>query len=135
MNQGLQTATALVLHDGHQRVAIMTQDLFEKENDYQNFELRNDNAPDVMFTGYQLGFATSKNERNIKRWTDLTIYVTKGGSYICEEIGRTTMDNETDRCTVEIVATIAEIIEFFGEGWLAKKLYENAQIKAAVHVA
>jgi hypothetical protein len=55
-----------------------------------------DNEPDLRFTGERIAFNSSSanNARSdysgsTGRWTELALYRTIGGRYICHQIGRT----------------------------------------------
>lgn len=100
-----------------------------------------DNEPNLRFTGERIAFASS-SENNAHsnysgksgRWTELALYKTGGGKYICEQIGHTIYQGENTRYSGSVCETEAEVIEFFGHGWLAKDLYEDAEIDAAQDV-
>jgi len=64
------------------------------------------------------------------RWSELRLYRTRGGKYICEQIGRTQWQGEHDRHSGAVCETEVEVQEFFGHGWLAKELYDDAGIAA-----
>lgn len=106
-----------------------------------SFTLRNDNAPDVHFLGKHLSTVSSSKDTahpqysgHTGRWTELSLYQTTSGTWVCHQIGRTTWVKERDRYTACICKTEQEIIDFFGFGWLAKRLYQAANINASVHV-
>jgi len=105
----------------------------DKGSAMENFKLKIENAPDILFTGELLAFVSS-DENNSGRWTELALYKTKGGKYICHQIGRTRYIGERDRFSGKVCSTAEEVIEFFGHQWLAKELYEASGLEDAVEI-
>ncbi|GEM_PF-1199208 len=68
------------------------------------------------------------------RWAELILYRTQGGKYVCEQIGRTERQGESDRRSAAVCEDHEGVIEFFGTGWLAKDLYAKAGIDITIHV-
>jgi hypothetical protein len=60
----------------------------------------------------------------------LTLYVTKGGSYVCHREDCTQWQGSRDSNEAKVCSTIDEVVEFFGQSQLAKQLYERAKINA-----
>lgn len=114
----------------------------DKDCDMETFILEIDNAPNIRFTGELLAGASSTDNQAMGssysgqtgRWTELAIYKTKGGKYICHQVGRTRWQGERDRFSGKVCETLEEVIEFFGHRWLAKELYEDAGICDAINV-
>jgi len=71
----------------------------------------------------------------VGRWTELTLYKTQGGKFVCHQIGRTQWQGERDRFSGKVCETLDEVREFFGHRWLAKDLYAKADIEDVVEVA
>jgi hypothetical protein len=102
----------------------------------EKFTLKVDNQPSIRFTGSLIGSAENSDDRatgrsfsgETGRWTELALYKTKGGKFVCHQIGRTRWAREHDRYTAEICDTLDEVREFFGHRWLAKELYDDAGI-------
>lgn len=65
------------------------------------------------------------------RWSELRLYRSRGGKLICEQIGHTQWQGEHTRYSGAVCSTDAEVIAFFGLGWLAKELYDEAGIDYA----
>ena len=116
--------------------AIATTDIDIEESAYmETITLDNDNAANLRFTG-ELVASTSSSANNassyysgsVGRWTELKLYKTAGGKFIAQSIGRTQWQGEHDRYKVAVCETEDEVIAFFGHGWLAKSLYEEAGI-------
>lgn len=100
-----------------------------------------DGEPDIRFTGELIATANSDSDRqspyysgSAGRWTELTLYKTQGGKFVCSQVGRTQWMGERDRHAGKVCQTEAEVIEFFGHGWLAKDLYDEAGIDYAINV-
>jgi hypothetical protein len=108
----------------------------------KEFAITRDNERDLVFTGEIIASASSSPETSRSdfsgstgRWTELTLYKTQGGKYVCESIGRTQWQGEHDRHKGAVCETPECVCEFFGESWLAKELYANTtEIDCAVRV-
>ena len=101
-----------------------------------SYQISHDNGVDYAFTGELLGMATLKTDDDDRpRWTELNLYRTEGGSYICEEIGHSSIKDEVTRRQACVASTIDEVVDFFGDGWLASKLYQTVGFNIATHVA
>lgn len=120
----------------------MTDIDFDEDSDMETFTVEIDNKPSIRFTGELVAAAASSDDRGYGsmfssetgRWTELALYKTKGGKFICHQIGRTRWQGERDRHSGKVCETLAEVKEFFGYRWLAKELYEKAGIEAVVKV-
>ncbi|MFK0572143.1 hypothetical protein [Endozoicomonas sp.] len=108
----------------------------------ETITVRVDNQPDIRFIGECLG-STSSSSNNASgsnysgetgRWAELAVYKTKSGKYICEQIGRTQWQGEKDRFSGAVCETLADVQAFFGHRWLAKDLYNDAQIDSAIDI-
>lgn len=98
------------------------------------YRVPRNNGADIRFTGELLAFASSRKTGST-RWSELNLYRTEAGALICEEIGRSTAKGESDLRQAEVAMSDDDVVEFFGDGWLAKKLYAQAGIDGTVHVA
>ena len=97
-----------------------------------------DNEKDLRFTGELVAEvqssannASTRYSGSTGRWTVLKLYKTKAGKFVCQSIGRTQWDKETDRYSGAACTTHDEVTAFFGHGWLAKELYGEAGIDDA----
>jgi hypothetical protein len=98
------------------------------------FTLKIDNEPNIRFTGELIASASSSDNRAMGNsysgqtglWTELKLYKTLSGKYVCQQIGRTRWEGDYDRYNGKICETIDEAKEYFGHGWLAKELYSKA---------
>ncbi|MDV6345398.1 hypothetical protein [Nitrosomonas sp. Is37] len=68
------------------------------------------------------------------RWQELNLYRTKSGKFVCQRIYRTQRQGEQDVHEGEVCEDRSEVIKFFGDGWLAKELFEDAGIDASIDV-
>ena len=104
-----------------------------------------DEEPDLTFEGEVIAEATSHTQHNNLRWTELTLYRTTTNRYVVERIGRTRWEKETDSYEAFVTREEThspsihrrrspardEIKKFLGYGWLAKELYDAAEIEAS----
>jgi len=100
-----------------------------------------DGDRNIKFTGEMIASASSSANNahsdysgSTGRWTELRLYRTKAGKFVCEQIGRTQWQGEKDRYSGAICETTDEVQDFFGHGWLAKDLYYAANIDTAEEV-
>lgn len=115
--------------------AVKTEDI-DMDETMETITLENDNAPAIRFTG-ELVAETSSSNNNASsyysgqtgRWTTLKLYKTKGGKFVAQSIGHTQWQGEHDRHKSAVCEDEAAVIAFFGHGWLAKDLYEEAGIE------
>lgn len=111
-----------------------TEDI-DMDSDKDIITLKIDNAPSLRFRGDLVASASSSDNNasgdysgSTGRWTELELYKTAGGKFVCHEVGRTRWQGEHDRCEGRVCESEAEVIKFFGHGWLAKELYNDAGI-------
>jgi len=107
----------------------------------ETFTLEIDNAPSIRFTGELIARvsscdnqASSNYSGQTGRWTELALYETRGGKFVCHQIGRTRWQGESDRFSGKVCETPDEITEFFSYRWLAKELYAKAGIDDSLEV-
>jgi hypothetical protein len=101
--------------------------------------LARDNGHDIRFAGERIAHVSSRDAprpkaEKVDRWTDLEIYRTETNRYVAVRYGRTTRKGELEKITAEVFDTAADVILFFGHGWLSKQLYERAGFDAVVDV-
>lgn len=105
------------------------------------FVVKRDNASDLEFHGKLAGFASNRKfpdqqEGEVKpnaptsRWTVLSLYQTKGGSFVCHQANYSINPGEHDKLEAIVTKDKDEVIKFFGYRWLAKKLYDSANFNA-----
>ncbi len=111
-------------------------DMKDLEEALELIILTNDNAPDIRFKG-ELIAEVSSSANNASgsysgatgRWTELKLYRTTGGRYVAQSVGHTQWQGEHTRYSTVVCETAADVIDFFGHGWLAKSLYNEADIE------
>ncbi len=103
--------------------------------------VRCDNARNIKFTGECMASVYSSDNNacsdysgSVGRWTELALYRTKAGKYICEQKNYTRWQGEQNTYQGAICEDTEQVIEFFGNDWLAKELYESAEIDDALEV-
>ncbi|WP_028492726.1 hypothetical protein [Thioalkalivibrio sp. ALE19] len=114
----------------------------DEDSTMETITLRIDNQPDIRFTGERIAHAASTDNNahgtsysgQTGRWTELSLYRTRGGKFVCHQIGRTRWQGEQDRFSGKVCETEDEVIGFFGHRWLAKELYEDAGMEDVVEV-
>lgn len=124
------------------QIAQHTDIDYDEDSDMETFTIKRDNEPDLRLSGEIIGHAASSANNaagsrysgQTGRWTELTLYKTAGGKYVCEQVGRTQWQGERDRFSGAVCETIEEVIEFFGHRWLAKELYAEAGINDVVEI-
>jgi hypothetical protein len=90
-----------------------------------------DDSPDLRFQGETL--ADVMDEPKIGgRWTELSLYRTARGRYVCYRVSQTQWVKEDNRYEAATVDTIAEVIAFFGQSDLAKEIYIRARIDNSI---
>lgn len=68
------------------------------------------------------------------RWTELSVYETKAGSFICTIDGLSSRPGEETRRKLEIVDSIEQVVLHMGDGWLAMELYLAMNLDAVTKV-
>lgn len=95
-----------------------------------------DNAPDFVFNGRLVATVSSerKGDKKYKRWHELFLYETEAGKLVCLSVSRSRKESEYTSYRSEVFTknNYKGVIEFFGQGWLSKELYEKADIKNIV---
>lgn len=110
--------------------------------DTKKITVERDNEPSIVFNGELVASARSSDNNpasssysgSVGRWTELSLYRTASGKYVCSRIGRTRWVEEHDRYSGAVCETVQEVIDFFGHRWLAKELYDKAGIEDIINV-
>lgn len=107
----------------------------------ETIKVQRDNMPDLSFTGELIASVSSSANNasgsysgNVGRWTELYLYRTKSGKYVCQSIGCTQWQGEHARYSAEVCNEPSEVCEFFGSSWLAKELFEAADLDCSERV-
>ena len=114
-------------------VAEIDETNIAEESEMELFTLENDNAPDVKFNGEQLAFASSADPYGSHngRWTELRLYKTAGGKFVCQSAGLTQWQGEKNRYSAQVCDKESDVIAFFKHTRLAKEIYAEAGIDAS----
>lgn len=116
------------------------------DNEYQEsnmalIELRVDDAPDIRFIGKIIAEAANTDDRGDSDFSGQTgrkdvlyLYRTQRGRYVCYIERNTRWVNERDTAEARVCDTVDEVVEFFGRGWLAKRLYRRAKLQDVVEI-
>lgn len=95
-------------------------------NGYETFRLKR-NGTDIEFVGKLLAAVSSDPEQLGDRWTELTLYTTKGGSFVSQSIGKSVLPMEKDIYDCEVYKTVNEASEFFKRDgrttWLSRQMF------------
>lgn len=97
---------------------------------HHEIEIEVTNDLNIRFQGVILGMATSKKkmEGGHQRWTELILYQSDDGRYVCQKIGRTTFPGEHHIFDHLVCETVEEVQGYFGFRWLAKEVYRQADL-------
>lgn len=107
-------------------------------NDIRAFTVDRTGQRPIKFTGELLAeVESSQNNASPSysgspgSWEELKIYKTVKGAYVCQRNDNTAWQGGRDVIEVVVTKDLDEVIEFFGLGWLAKELYDEAGIESA----
>lgn len=98
----------------------------------EQFTVTVDDGPDIRFKGERIALAST--EEDCGRWMELALYRTAGGKFVCAQSHFTKWQGEADSHTATVCENHAGVIEFFGHDRLAKEIYNDAGIDAAIKV-
>lgn len=95
----------------------------------------NESAKTLNFEGEMIGEALSCLDSPDRlyggsdcRWSELRLYRSADGQYICEQVRSSHWKAANQRHKVAVCASKAQIVAFFGQDWLARELYADADI-------
>ncbi len=102
----------------------------------QNFLVPRDDKPSLQFDGQLLAemasvpdIGSSDFSGNTRLWTELKLYRTAGGKLICHQHKLSRWAGHLVSSTAAVCDTKDEVIAFFGHGWLAGRIYADAEIE------
>ena len=96
-----------------------------------------DGCADLRFTGTVVAEESSREcsgPRSV-RWDVLKLYRTRSGTWVCSREHHTRYAKEQGSREGAVCAGTAEVVQFFGYGFLAKQLYAVAGIRCAEAIA
>ena len=106
------------------------------------FVVEVDNGPGLRFCGKIRANVRSYSDKarvgeysgQVGRHSELSLYETAGGNFVCQLVERTRWQGESDSYDGKVCDTVEQVKEYFGYGWLAKELYRDAGIDVALTV-
>src|SRR4051812_33869910 len=117
------------------RVSTMTELL-------KKITIDRDEAPSLTFKGMKIAEARTSANRAHEDWSGspgrsskFALFRTEAGSFVCQRIEYTQWQGEHDCYQAAVCKSDAEVVEFFGHGRLAKRIYDEAGIRFETEVA
>ncbi|GGB34502.1 hypothetical protein GCM10011316_03210 [Roseibium aquae] len=108
----------------------------------RKYLIEQDDGPDLRFTGKRIASAASSTERQsgvysgqVGTWDELELYQTTAGSFVCVFENCTAWQGERNVRRTTVANDATAVINFFGQGWLAKMIYDEAGIENVQDVA
>lgn len=90
------------------------------------------NKPDIRFNGVLVGSVASSGDAGMRehfsgytgRWSELALYKTAGGLLVAHRANRSLWQGDQDHYDGQVCSDIEDVYDFFGDGDLAKRIYE-----------
>ncbi|MBD8877676.1 hypothetical protein [Roseibium polysiphoniae] len=108
----------------------------------RKYLIEQDDGPDLQFTGKRIASAASSTDRQsgiysgqVGNWDELELYRTSAGNFVCVIENRTAWQGERNVRRATVANDAKAVINFFGQGWLAKMIYDEAGIENVQNVA
>jgi hypothetical protein len=105
----------------------------------ETYIVQRDMEKDLKFTGRMIASVSSApdqaNRQYINEQIDLSLYKTQAGAFVCGRMTQLLLDGERDAHEAAVCNSQDAVISFFGTDWLAKKLYNQADIEAVENIA
>jgi len=100
------------------------------------YSLRRDNGRDIAFNGEFICYVDSRDYghrdhsrgKTARRWTEMALYRTEGGSLVVTISGRSDMPGEVDRVKAHVFDNKEDMFDGIGFSYLAKAMYDDAGI-------
>lgn len=92
----------------------------------EQIKIKRDQLPTLRFRGELI--ASASTQENCGVWTELRLYRTSGNNFVASRIDRTIWEGANDSHQAKLCKKESEIISFFGQGELAKEIYDSALI-------
>jgi hypothetical protein len=107
------------------------------------YTVQRDMDKDLKFTGRMIASVASTSDKTkghwysgyVAEWTGLSLHQTQAGAFVCGRVTHIVLDGERDAYEAAVCNSQDAVIEFFGTDWLAKKLYEQAEIEVVEGIA
>lgn len=98
-------------------------------------------APNIRFKGELIASSKSSWDRCHPNYSGTTgiaitlrLYRTATGKYVCHIARHTQWQGESDVFSGAVCESEAEVIEFFGQGWQAREVYDEAEIDNVIDI-
>lgn len=106
----------------------------------ETYRITRDEDKDLQFTGKEIASVDSapdmaQGRRYSNERTELSLYKTKAGAFVCWRVTLLKLDGERDIYEAAVCYSVDAVIGLFGTDWLAKELYDRAEIEAVEVVA
>ena len=105
------------------------------ESETKQFTIKRDSERSLSFKGHLVASMKSSPEsahpdwsHDTGRWTEMRLYRTAGGKLVAERVQRTCWQGESDSHEARVCTSDQAVVEFLGLGWIAKELYDEAEI-------
>jgi hypothetical protein len=99
-----------------------------------DLRLPRDRESDLVVTDARLVAEVSSKTANADRWTELRLWRSAAGAWIAEQVGRSSIEGERDRCRAWVCADEREVAKRMNRGWLSRELLRAAGIDDAERV-
>jgi len=96
--------------------------------------LHRDREPDLVVDSAVLVAEVSSKQAAATRWTELRLWRSGAGQFVAEQVGRSTLEGEVDRCRAWVCADATAVVAKLKHGWLARQIYAKAGIDDAEQV-
>lgn len=102
-----------------------------------NHRLTRSGERDVRFEGVLLAEVSNRSHQGPfqNRWTEIDVYRTVAGKFVCQVTQRSLWVNEADHFEVYVRDRLDELVDVLGYGALAKELYDDLGVDASEEVA
>jgi len=94
------------------------------------FVLERQGEPDLRFNGELLAEASSRLDESQERWAELYAYRSNGGKLVGRSVGRSVKPGEIDLADCAVFENEVELMQWFGNGRLAKGLYRTMGLES-----
>jgi hypothetical protein len=102
--------------------------------DKPEIRLRRDKEADLVLVGPTLLGEVSSQRPGVERWTELRLWQLPSGAFVAEQVGRSAVEGERDRCRAWVCEGHPEVVRRMRRGWLARELYKKLGMDGAERV-
>lgn len=91
------------------------------------FTLTRENEPRLKFEGVLVTSASGElpNVEEQMRWTELSLYRTKGGKFVVQRVKVSSYEGERNRYETWILSNLSTVTQLLGFGPLSQELYSR----------